>query len=108
MILSWGATMFSYYAIYNKRDREQPAGIFVMDVHAGHGMLWDHKLKAWSYNPALVVRFLDDDRNDDRWDSVDRSAAERITPQITQGEQLPDEDTIAWIFRWEGRPPQGD
>ena len=99
--------MFSYYAIYNIRDKAQPAGLFVMDVGAGHALLWDHKAKAWSYNPALVVRFLDDDRNEDRWASVNRSSAEGIALRVTEGEALPDEETIAWIFQWEGRPPQG-
>jgi hypothetical protein len=107
IILSWEVPMYSYYAVYNKRDRDQVAGLFVMDVRAGHGLLWDHRLKAWSYNPELVLRFLDDDRNDDRWDSVDRAIAERIAPSITGGEELPDEETIAWVFQWRGRPPQG-
>ncbi|MEV4533830.1 hypothetical protein AB0J82_08360 [Asanoa sp. NPDC049518] len=100
--------MYRYYAVYNRRDRDRAAGLFVMDVSAGHGLLWDHKLKAWSYNPELVVRFLDDDRNDDRWESIDRSVAEGIVPEITGGEELPDEETIGWVFRWRGRPPQGD
>jgi hypothetical protein len=100
--------MYSYYAIYATDDRGEPAGIIVMDAGPGHALLWDHKLGAWSYNPGLAVGFLDDYRNDDRQERVDRGTAERIAPSITGGEELPDEDTIAWIFRWEGRPPQGD
>ncbi|MDG4820928.1 hypothetical protein O7635_03555 [Asanoa sp. WMMD1127] len=99
--------MYSYYVVYGRRDREQAAGVFVMDVGPGDALLWDHKLKAWSYNPALVVGFLDDDRNDDRWASVDRAEAERIALGVTGGEELPDEETIGWIFRWRGRPRQG-
>jgi len=54
------------------------------------------------------VRFLDDDRNDARQQSIDRATAERITPGITGGEELPDEETIGWMFQWQGRPPQGE
>ena len=71
-------------------------------------MLWDHRAQAWVYNPGLVVRFLDDYRNFERQEEVDRETAERITPDITGGEPLPDEETIAWIFQWRGRPPQED
>jgi hypothetical protein len=100
--------MYHYYATYKTTARDTPAGIFVMDVAGGHAMLWDHWAGAWVYDPGLVVRFLDDIRNEDRQETIDRSTAERITPSITGGEELPDEDTIAWVFRWEGRPPQGD
>jgi hypothetical protein len=60
------------------------------------------------YDPALVVRFLDDYRHFDEYRTVDRETAERATPQITGGENLPDEETIAWIFQWRGSPPQSE
>jgi hypothetical protein len=60
------------------------------------------------YDPALVVRFLDDYRNFDRYHMVDRETAERATPQITGGEKVPDEEAIAWIFKWRGNPPQSE
>jgi len=37
---------------------------------------------------------------------VDRETAERITPAVTGGEGLPDEETIGWIFSRDGRPSQ--
>lgn len=73
-----------------------------------HAMLWDHRAKAWVYDPALVGRVLDDHRNFDRYRTVDREMAERAAPEITGGENLPDEETIAWISQWKGSPPQSD
>jgi hypothetical protein len=98
--------MFTYYVIYPDDRTKQPVGLFVTEDSQGHAMLWDHRAKAWVYDPALVVRFLDDYQHIDEYETVDRETAERATPQITGGEQLPDEETIAWIFQWEGNPPQ--
>ncbi|GIF66072.1 hypothetical protein Ais01nite_41070 [Asanoa ishikariensis] len=100
--------MYSYYAIFATDERLEPAGLIVMDAGPGHALLWDHRLRAWAYNPDLAVGFLDDYRNDERQERVDRAAAERIARDITGGEELPDEETIGWVFRWRGRPPQGD
>ena len=100
--------MFTYYLIYRTRAKTAPTGIFVTEDAEGHAMLWDHRARAWVYDPALVVRFLDDYRNGGRYETADRETAERVTPQITRGEKLPDEDTIAWVFQWRGEPPQSD
>jgi hypothetical protein len=94
--------------LYKTDAKEAPAGIAVMEVAEGHALLWSHREKAWAYNPGRVVRFLDDYRNSGRFETVDRETAERVTPQITGGEKLPDEDTIAWVFQWRGEPPQSD
>lgn len=98
--------MYSYYALYRSKERTTPFGIFVMDHPQGHAMLWDHEAKAWMYDPEIVGRYFED-HGEDRYQEVDRETAERITPAVTGGEGLPDEETIAWIFSWEGRPPQG-
>lgn len=88
--------------------KTEPSGIFVTDDAHGDALLWDHRAKAWVYDPALVVRFLDDYRNWDRYETVDRETAERIVPQVTGGEKLPDEESIRWVFQWKGDPPQND
>lgn len=79
-----------------------------MHEGAGRGILWDHWAKAWVYDPDLIVRYIDDYRNYERYEAIDRATAERITPNITGGEELPDEETIGWMFQWQGRPPQGE
>ena len=105
--------MLSYYAIYKKDASEPPPrGIFIQDARTGDALLWNHRSKAWLYDPDLVERFLDDFRNWDRVEQVDRATAERITVQITEhegiSEPLPDEDTIYWAFQWKGAPPQSE
>ncbi|BCB82510.1 hypothetical protein Pflav_089200 [Phytohabitans flavus] len=43
------------------------------------------------------------------WDlseELSREEAERAAPIATGGQELPDEDTIWWIFQWKGDPPQ--
>jgi hypothetical protein len=100
--------MFTYYVLYRDDRRTTAVGLFVTEDSQAHAMLWDHRAKAWAYDPALVVRVLDDYRNYDRYKTVDRETAERVAPQITGGESLPDEETIAWIFQWEGNPPQSE
>ena len=98
--------MYAYYAVYEDPEKTDPVGIFVREPGQGHAMLWDHKARAWVYDPRLVGRFLTES-DSDTYRKVDRETAEGITPAVTGGEGLPDEETIAWIFRWEGRPPQG-
>lgn len=98
--------MFAYYLTYRDDKRTTPAGIFVTGSMGA--MLWDHRDKAWSYDPGLVGRFLNSLDNIDRFEVVDRETAERVAPQITGGEKLPDEETIRWIFQWRGNPPQAD
>ena len=101
--------MYSYFALWKKRIGDgPPVGIFVKDPETGDALLWNHRQKAWQYNPDLVARFLFDDRNWDRYESVDRETAERVTLGITGWEVLPDEETIAWIFSWKGAPPQSE
>jgi hypothetical protein len=99
--------MYTYYVIYRTEEKTTPTGVFVRQQGKGHDLIWDHRAKAWVYDPELVARFLGDYDEEDRYQEVDRETAERITPGVTGGEGLPDEETIAWIFRWEGRPPQG-
>ncbi len=100
--------MLSYYAIYRTSTSEPPVGIFAMETAQGHALIWDHEERAWAYDPALAVRFLDDPRNWDAYRTVDRETAEQMTPEITGGENLPDEESIRWVFQWKGDPPQND
>jgi (2Fe-2S) ferredoxin len=51
---------------------------------------------------------VDDYRNWDSYQTVDRETVERIAPQVTGGEQVPDEESINWVFQWEGNPPQNN
>ncbi|WP_146604001.1 hypothetical protein [Micromonospora deserti] len=65
-----------------------------MDVAKRAAILWNHRTGNWSYNPSLVVRFLDDYRNIDRYEEVERSVIEGLVEQITGGRPLPDEGVI--------------
>ncbi|HEX6968031.1 MAG TPA: hypothetical protein VF174_04335 [Micromonosporaceae bacterium] len=98
--------MLSYFLLYRTREQTSPTGLFVKSVE--HAILWDHREKAWVYDPELVARYLDSVDNIDRYRKVDRQTAEQAAPQITGGERLPDEETIRWIFQWRGEPPQDD
>ena len=109
--------MLAYYAIYKDDitvdNPQPPAGIFILDTKTNDALLWNHRSKAWQYDPRLVLEFLDDDRNWDRVEEVDRATAERITVEITKAsygyiQELPDEDTIRWIFHWKGETPDRD
>ncbi|MBQ1029974.1 hypothetical protein ABZ388_13885 [Micromonospora parva] len=89
----------SYYVIYRTDEQSEPAGLFVMDVGVGQAVLWDHRARAWAYDPGLVVRFLDDYRNADRYNNVSRADAEAVVEAVTGGEKLPDEGSIRAMFQ---------
>jgi hypothetical protein len=98
----------NYCAIFEKRvEIGRPRGLFVVDMVNNHYVLWDHRAKGWVYDGAIVLRFLENPDNIDRFELVSRERAVEIAPSIT-GESLPDEDTFQWIFQCKGRPPQGD
>ncbi|MEU7839727.1 hypothetical protein AB0B39_02035 [Micromonospora sp. NPDC049114] len=88
----------SYYVIYRIDGQGPPAGLFVMDAGLGQAVLWDHRARTWAYDPGLVVRFLDDYRNVDRYKNVSRAVAEEVAATVTDGESLPDEDSIRAMF----------
>ncbi|MEU8422834.1 hypothetical protein AB0C15_18345 [Micromonospora sp. NPDC048835] len=89
----------TYYVIYRNDERlGGPAGIFVMDVGTGNAILWDHRSGRWAFDPALVVRFVNDDRNVDRFETVDRAIAERVAETVSGGSALPDEGGIRAMF----------
>lgn len=94
--------MLTYYVVYRDEGKTRPVGIFVMDVVTGAALLWDHRQRAWTYDPSLVVRFLDDYRNSDRYENVARSAVEGLAHTITGGGKLPDEHALTSILE-EGR-----
>lgn len=93
----------AYHAIY----REQagvgpPVGLMVADPRTGDGLIWNHRLGGWQYNPGAVARKTFALEQDDV-SPVDRAEAERVALKITKGlEVLPDEETIHWIFGWKG------
>ncbi|WP_330439831.1 hypothetical protein OHB44_05860 [Micromonospora sp. NBC_00821] len=89
----------SYYVIYRIDEQSGPAGLFVMDAGPGQAILWDHRSRAWAYDPGLVVRFLDDYRNADRYKNVSRADAEAVVEAVTGGETLPDESSIRAMFK---------
>ncbi|MGC5334855.1 hypothetical protein [Micromonospora sp. DT62] len=90
--------MLTYYVIYRDDAKARPAGIFIMDPATESAVLWNHRKAAWTYDPGLVLRFLDDYRNLDRYENVDRSAVEGVVQEVTGGECLPDEDSIALML----------
>ncbi|TDC31393.1 hypothetical protein [Micromonospora sp. KC213] len=90
--------MLTYYVIYRDEERVNPSGTFVVDVSNGRAFLWDHRKKAWSYNPDLVFRFLDDYRNYDRYVEVERSVAERVALIVSDGSSLPDDAGFNRIY----------
>src|SRR5688572_25199648 len=108
-----------YNAIYGNNlgwERgEAPAGIVVVEkIYAPglesmeyHAMHWDHFQQGWVYDPDGNSRFMAE-ADEDQIHRVQREEAERVTPGITGGEGLPDEETIRWIFQWKGAPPQAE
>lgn len=58
-------------------------------IALGHGLM----------TPRLIVRFLDDYRNVDRYTNVSRAAAEAVVEAVTGGEKLPDEKKIRAMFK---------
>jgi hypothetical protein len=90
--------MLTYYVLYRSDEKVDPVGVFIVDPTNGHALVWDHRRRAWTYDPGLAVRFLDDYRNFDRYETVDRSALERFVEQITGGVQLPDERSVQAMF----------
>lgn len=84
--------------IYRNDAQTEPSGLFVVDAGSGDAVLWDHRAGAWAYNPDLVVRFLDDYRNADRYKDVSRAAAEAVARTVTSKGELPDESSIRAMF----------
>ncbi|MEU8184742.1 hypothetical protein AB0B86_28685 [Micromonospora sp. NPDC049047] len=90
--INWRKTLLTYYVIYRNDERVGgPAGLFVMNVGAGNAILWDHRRGGWAVDAGLVLRFLSDYRNMDRYENVDRAKAEQIAPIVTGSPGLPDE-----------------
>ncbi len=112
--------MLEYFAIYRNEygweQGEAPVGIIVDQQVAApdwsrseyHALHWNHVKRAWVYDPEGCALYLSDEDNLERQRPIERDEAERITPPITGGEELPDEDTILWIFQWKGEPPQAE
>lgn len=90
--------MLTYYVLSRNAQTTEPVGVFVTDPARGHALLWDHRRRSWVYNPGIVTRFLDDHRNFERYRQVDRAAADRAAVEVTDGQLLPDVETIERIF----------
>ncbi|RLP96278.1 hypothetical protein EAD98_10880 [Micromonospora sp. CV4] len=67
-------------------------------------ILWDHRSQEWAFDPGLVMRFVNDHRNVDRFETVDRATAESVAETVTGGTSLPDEDAIRAMFAAGDRP----
>jgi hypothetical protein len=91
--------MLTYYVVYRDDAKARPVGIFVMDPHAEAAILWNHRQGAWTYDPGLVLRYLNDYRNLDKYENVDRSTVEGMVEDVTGGEGLPDEDSIRLMLQ---------
>ncbi|MET8230182.1 hypothetical protein ABZS77_05815 [Micromonospora sp. NPDC005298] len=88
-----------YHVTYRNDERiGGPAGLFVTDGGPGNAILWDHRSREWAFDPGLVVRFVNDHRNVDRFDTVDRTTAERVAEVVTGGAVLPGEEEIRSMF----------
>ncbi|MFF5171643.1 hypothetical protein ACFY3U_03290 [Micromonospora sp. NPDC000089] len=94
--------MLSYYVLYRADDKAHPAGLFIVGPATGDAILWDHRKGAWVYNPDLVIRFLDDHQNFDRYQQVERSQAELVAARIGGGIDLPDPASVEMIFASRG------
>ncbi|MFC7547927.1 hypothetical protein [Plantactinospora sp. GCM10030261] len=100
---------YSYYVLYwDEVGSGPPAGVIARDPRTGDALIWSHIQQAWQYAPRTAIEFLNDYRNLDRYEPIDRETAERVALSITGTEPLPDEDDIEWIFSWKGAPPQSE
>ena len=75
--------MYTYYVIYRAEDRTTPTGVFVRQQGEGHDLIWDHRAKAWVYDPDLVARFLgnyDKRIATGRWTGRRRNGLRRRSP----------------------------
>ncbi|WP_067711958.1 hypothetical protein [Nocardia yamanashiensis] len=84
-----------------------PFTIFVSKRKSHDALVWNQGIQTWQYDPERVVRFTGDYRNDDRWQIVDRTAAEDFARELAAdgSSELPTEDWIEWFFSWKGDPP---
>ncbi|MFD6562779.1 hypothetical protein [Micromonospora profundi] len=67
-------------------------------------ILWDHRSRDWVFDPGLVMRFINDHRNVDRFETVDRPTAESVAETVTGGTRLPGEDAIRAMFAAGAQP----
>ncbi|MGX1778401.1 hypothetical protein ACWIGW_40285 [Nocardia brasiliensis] len=70
-------------------------------------LVWNQGIQAWQYDPGRVIRFITDYKNDERYELVDRKAAEEFSRQLSDdgSSELPSEEWIEWFFSWKGDPP---
>lgn len=96
----------TYYLLYTRSIADRaPASVVLLEPTTSDALLWNLREKAWVYDPPSAQQILFDQANWDRFREVDRAEAEAVTPGITGGEPLPDEETIRWLFQWKGEPP---
>jgi hypothetical protein len=87
-------TMFLYRATFRTGQEEPAAGLIAEEPTNGpfRAVVWNHRARAWTFNPEAAASFLLDDRNFDRWTEVDRTKAEEIAR--TFGTELPTEEEL--------------
>jgi hypothetical protein len=86
--------MFYYHAVFQTHLEEAPAGLIVEESVGGplRAVIWNHRLKAWTFNPTAAARFLRHDDYEDRRQRVDRTRAEEIARNL--GTELPSEEEL--------------
>ncbi|MEV6771272.1 hypothetical protein AB0N05_21895 [Nocardia sp. NPDC051030] len=100
-----------YYKAVCKGEfgKTPPFTIFVTTSESDDALVWAQRIQMWQYDPARAIRFTTDYKNDDRWEIVDRAAAEEFSRVLavdgSSVSELPSEDWIEWFFSWKGDPP---
>ncbi|MGW5514221.1 hypothetical protein [Nocardia africana] len=88
----------------------RPFTMFVTTGGSNDALVWNQAIQSWQYDPARVREFTSDHRNWDRYEPVDRSAAEEFSRRLavdgSAASELPSEDWIEWFFSWKGDPPE--
>ncbi|MFF2552673.1 hypothetical protein ACFVUS_16830 [Nocardia sp. NPDC058058] len=100
-----------YYRAVHEGDygTTPPFTVFVTTDKSDDALVWAQRIQMWQYDPGRVIGFINDFRNDDRWELVDRGAAEEFSRGLavvgSSASELPSEDWIEWFFAWKGDPP---
>jgi hypothetical protein len=90
--------MFGYYALFRTSKTEAPVGLITRERSTGplRAVLWNHRLREWTFSPEIAAPILYDDQNSDRFERVDRPQAEEIARSL--GTELPTETELHQII----------
>ncbi|MFC9897637.1 hypothetical protein ACFVMC_28440 [Nocardia sp. NPDC127579] len=102
-------SMLYYTAVCEGKFNETPPFTLFVKNRSGDALVWNQGIQQWQYDPARVDWFTSDDRNWERYEPVDRAAAEAFSRQLAVDgssiSELPSEEWIEWFFSWKGDPP---